>query len=249
MYYNHNLDFLASAAMMSGQYKDALKAAQELTSNVTPMIADMPMLEPFAAKTLFVQLRFAKWNEVLALPRPAENAPILTALYHFGRGVAHAALGSVADAEKDREAFTSAKGAVAKDALYNLNPAANVFAVAEHVLEARIAAARGETDASIAAWKKAVEAEDAIAYNEPPDWFYPTRESLGAALLRAKKYDDADLTFREDLERNPNNGRSLWGRWQALRSSDGDVPNTLMVRRRFQDAWSDADVTLRLEDF
>ena len=68
MYYNHNLDFLASAAMMAGQYSEALKAATGTDANVTPMLADMPMLEPFGAKTLFVLLRFGKWNDVLALP-------------------------------------------------------------------------------------------------------------------------------------------------------------------------------------
>lgn len=249
MYYNHNLDFLASAAMMAGQYDEALKAAKELTANVTPMLADMPMLEPFGAKTLFVLIRFAKWNDVLALPGPSAQAALLTTLYHFGRGVAHAALGASADAEADRKAFSTAKQAVATGTLFNLNPAANILGVAEQVLDARIAASRGDTGAAIAAWHKAVEAEDKITYNEPPDWFYPTRESLGAALLRTKRYEEADLAFREDLERNPNNGRSLWGRWQALRASDGDVPGTLVVRRRFLDAWTDSDTTLRLEDF
>ena len=249
MYFNHNLDFLASAAMMAGQYSEALKAARELTANVTPMLTDMPMLEPFGAKTLFVLLRFAKWNDVLALPQPPAQSRILTAFYHWGRGVAHGALGAAADAEKDRDAYLAAKRAVPADTMFNLNPAANILAVADNVLDARIAAANGQTDASIAAWHKAVDAEDQISYNEPPDWFYPTRESLGGALVRAKRYDEADLAFREDLERNPNNGRSLWGRWQALRASDGDVPATLVMRRRWQDAWNDADTRLQLEDF
>jgi len=249
MYYNHNLDFLASAAMMAGQYAEALKAARELTANVGPMLQDMPMLEPFGAKTLFVLLRFAKWNDVLALPQPPEQQKVLTAFYHWGRGVAHAGLGAAADADKDRDVYLAVKRAVPADTMFNLNPAANILAVADNVLDARIAAAKGDTDASIAAWRKAVDAEDQISYNEPPDWFYPTRESLGAALVRAKRYEEADLAFREDLERNPNNGWSLWGRWQALRASDGDVPATLVMRRRWQDAWNDADTRLQLEDF
>jgi tetratricopeptide (TPR) repeat protein len=249
MYYNHNLDFLASAAMMAGRYAEALGAAKELTANVTPMLADMPMLEPFGAKTLFVLLRFAKWNEVLALPRPAEQFPVLTALDHWGRGVAHAAVGNSAEAEKERDLYASAKRSIPADAQFTLNPAGNILAVADAVLDARIAAARHDSNGSIAAWRKAVEAEEKIAYDEPPDWFYPTRESLGAELLRAKRYDEADLAFREDLERNPNNGRSLWGRWQVRRASDGDVPGTIVVRRRFIEAWADADTTLRLEDY
>jgi tetratricopeptide (TPR) repeat protein len=249
MYYNHNLDFLASAAMMAGQYDEALKAARELTTNVMAMLAEMPMVEPFGAKTMFVQLRFARWNDVLALPAPPQSAMLLTTLYHFGRGVAHAALGAVADAERERQAFLAARTALPADAMFNLNPAARIFAVAGEVLDARLAAARGDNDAAIAAWRKVVAAEDQILYNEPADWFYPTRESLGAALFRARRFEQADLAFREDLERNPNNGRSLWGRWQALRASVGDVAGTQVVRRRVQDAWNDADTQLRIEDF
>ncbi|MFN7918294.1 MAG: hypothetical protein U0Q55_23330 [Vicinamibacterales bacterium] len=249
MYYTHNLDFLASAAMMAGRYADALKASKEVLANVMPQVPAMMMLEPFGAKELFVQVRFAKWNEVLALQAPAPDFKILTALHHWGRGVAHAALGHVADAEKERAAFAAARTAVPEGTLFNLNPAATIFDVAAGVLDARLAQARGETDASIAAWTRAVAAEDKITYNEPPDWFYPTRESLGGALLRAKRYEQADLIFREDLERTPNNGRSLWGRWQVLRAQDGDVPATLVVRRRWQDAWNDADIVLKVEEF
>jgi tetratricopeptide (TPR) repeat protein len=100
MYYNHNLDFLASAAMMSGQFATAKKAADELITNVTPALAEMAMLEPFAAKTLFVLLRFARWDDVLKLPEADAKFPLLVTLSHFGRGIAHAARGNLAEAEK-----------------------------------------------------------------------------------------------------------------------------------------------------
>src|SRR5262245_32764564 len=102
MYYNHNLDFLASAAMMTGQFARASQAADELVKNVTPLLTDMAMVEPFAAKKLFVLLRFAKWDDALKLPMPDAKAPVVMTLFHFGRGVAHAALGAVADAGRDR---------------------------------------------------------------------------------------------------------------------------------------------------
>jgi tetratricopeptide (TPR) repeat protein len=249
MYYNHNLDFLASAAMMTGQFTEALKAARELTANVTPMVADMPMLEPFGTKTMQVLLRFGKWSDALALPAPGAGAAILTAFHHFGRGVAHAAMGAVADAEREQAAYAAARRAIPANTPFNLNTAEQIFTIADHVLAARIAMARGDGEAAIAAWRKAVDAEDQLSYNEPPDWFYPTRESLGAALLRAKRYDEADLVFRQDLEHHPDNGRSLFGRWQGMRATDGDIPATLVVRRRFSQAWGQADAPLRLEDF
>lgn len=247
--YSHLLYFLASAAMMDGRFADAQKAAQELATRVTPLLATTPALEPLAAQPMLVLLRFAKWKDALTLPAPAETAPVLTALHHFGRGVAQAMLGNTADAEKERDAFRAARSKVSPAARFNRNPASKVLAVADAVLDARLLAAGGDAAATTAAWKKAVAAEDELAFGDPADWFYPVRESLGVALTRAKRYEEADLAFREDLERNPNNGRSLWGRWQALRASDGDVTGTQVVRRRWQDAWNDSDTALRMDDF
>jgi len=247
--YSHTLSFLAAAAMMDGRFADALKAAQELSTRVTPLLAAKPSLEPMAAQPMLVLVRFAKWKEALALPAPAETTTVLAAMHHFGRGVAQAMLGNTADAEKERTLFRAAQGKVPPSARFNRNPSSSVLAVADAVLNARLVAASGDTAATVAAWKKAVDAEDQLGFSEPPDWFYPVRESLGTALTRAKRYEEADLAFREDLERNPNSGRSLWGRWQALRAADGDVTGTQVVRRRFQDAWNDADTALRLDDF
>lgn len=247
--YTRNLSFVASAAMMAGRFADALNAARELATRTTPLVVEQPRLEPLAAQPLFVLLRFAKWNEVLALPTPPEKAVLLTALHHFARGVALSALGKDADASAEREAFRAAQRLVPASARFPGNTASSVLTVADAVLDARLTATQGDIAATVTAWKKAVAAEDQLGFSEPPDWFYPVRESLGIALMRAKRYDEADLAFREDLERNPNNGRSLWGRWQAMRAADGDVPATQVVRRRFQDAWNDADSTLRLDDY
>jgi tetratricopeptide (TPR) repeat protein len=246
MYYNHNLDFLASAAMMSGQYAEAMKTAGELVTNVMPALAQMTMLEPFAAKKLFVLLRFARWSDVLALP-PADPAhPILNTLSHFGRGVAHAALGHVNEAETERASYAAARKTTAPDASWGLNKAAEVLLITDAVLDARIAHARKDAAASIAAWRRAVAAEDALNYDEPPDWFYPTRESLGAALIAAGDFDEADRVFSDDLERNPKNPRSLYGRWQALLMGN---KNAEAAEKAFRDSWKHADTTLRLVDF
>jgi tetratricopeptide (TPR) repeat protein len=229
MYYNHNLDFLAAAAMMSGQFAEAAKAADEVVTNVTPMLAAMPMLEPIGARKQWVLLRFARWADVLQLPAPAAAAPVLTTLHHFARGVAHAALGAVPEAERERSLYAETKRTIPADAPWLFNSAARMLAVT--------------------GWRQAVAAEDALNYDEPPDWYYPTRESLGAALLKAQRLDDAERVFREDLERNPNNPRSLFGLWQTLRVTDPRGAATLVMQRRFQQAWQNADVPLSLTDF
>lgn len=154
MYYNHNLDFLASAAMMTGQFAEASKAAKEVVTNVSPMLGDMAMLEPFAAKQLYVLLRFAKWNDVLQLPQPDTKSQLLTALYHFGRGVAHAALGASAEAADDRAAYQTARRAVPDDTPWLYNTAGAIFAVSDAVLDARMLAASGRHAEAIAAWQR-----------------------------------------------------------------------------------------------
>ena len=122
-----------------------------------------------------------------------------------------------------------------------------MLAVSDAVLDAWIARARHDEGAAIEAWARAVKAEDALNYDEPADWFYPTRESLGAALLRAQRLDRAEQVFREDLVRNPINGRSLFGLWQTLLAKKD--PAAAATRQQFQQAWKYADVSLRVADY
>jgi len=247
MYYNHNLDFLASAAMMAGQFAEASKAAGDLVANVRPALADMPMLEPFVAKTLYVQLRFARWDDVLRLPPPEPKHALLTTVFHFGRGVAHAAKGNVAEAEKSRAAYASSRKTVPADADWGYNKANDVLEITDAVLAGWIARAKRDDAGAIQAFRDAVLAEDMLKYNEPPDWFYPTRESLGAALLRAKRLEEAERVFRDDLTHNPGNGRSLFGLWQTLLAMKKE--SAPAAEKQFDEAWKHADVTLRLIDF
>jgi len=250
MYYNHNLDFLASAAMMSGQFATAKKAADELTTNVTPALAEMAMLEPFAAKTLFVLLRFARWDDVLKLPEADAKFPLLATLSHFGRGIAHAARGNLAEAERERGAYAEARKAIKPESDWGFNKAKNMLEVTDAVLDAWIARARRDDAAAIDAWRIAVIKEDMLNYNEPPDWFYPSRESLGAALLRARRFPQAEQAFRDDLTRNPKNGRSLYGLWQTMLASRKalETPAVEAAEKQFREAWKHADVMLKIDE-
>jgi tetratricopeptide (TPR) repeat protein len=213
MYYNHNLQFLAAAAMMEGKPDVAAKAAAELSANTAPVAREMPMAEFVVPMPIFVALRFGKWNDVLAMPDPGPGLPLTAAAWHFARARALAETGNRAGAEKERAAFLEAKSKIAPDAPWGNNTAADVLAVAEESLAASL---EMSADARIARWKAAVARQDALVYDEPPGWYYPVRESLGAALLRAGKAPEAEAVFRADLERNPRSPRSLLGLQASL---------------------------------
>jgi Flp pilus assembly protein TadD len=92
-----------------------------------------------------------------------------------------------------------------------------------------------------------VERQDALVYDEPPAWYYPLRESLGAALLRAGRAGEAENVFREGIRRTPQNGRMLFGLLQCLRAQ-GKNEMAELVQREFEVAWRTSDVKLQIED-
>jgi hypothetical protein len=169
-------------------------------------------------------------------------------LSHFGRGIANAARGNAGEAEHERTAYQEARKAVPPDSDWGFNKARDMLAVSDAVLDGWIARAKRDDAAAVDAWTRAVAAEDTLKYDEPPDWFYPTRESLGAALVRAKRFKEAEQVFRDDLARNPRNGRSLFGLWQTLTLAGNKIA-AAAAEKRFKAAWTSADVSLDLEQF
>jgi tetratricopeptide (TPR) repeat protein len=247
MYYSHNLHFLVEAYNRAGNYEAAQQAAKRLADNVSPHIKEMPMLEGFLPSAMFVQLRFNRWDEVLKLPEPAKEMPIANALWHYARGVALAGKGQVAEAQKERGAFAAAAQGLPGETPFGLNTASSVLKIALHSLEARIAAAKGDRKSAVEHWRQAVAAHDALNYDEPPGWYYPTRESLGAALLASGNAVEAEKVFRRDLEDNPRNGRSLFGLAESLKRQ-GKKQAAEETEREFEAAWKNATTKLKIED-
>ena len=248
MYYNHNIHFESYAAAMAGQYARAARTAAKLAANVNPVVAEMPMIEGFIPQQFYVLLRFAKWDEIFALPPPAASLQLTTAIWHFARGAAQAARKGLAGAAAEQQLFLDAAGKIpAETPVGVLNTAGQLFAVAKPLLAGRIAAARGDAAGAIELYRAAVTAEDVLTYDEPPTWYYPVRETLGAALLAAGRAAEAEQVFRDDLKYNPGNGRSLFGVWKAL-EAQGKSAEAGRARAEFRRVWAAADVPLRIED-
>jgi len=184
---------------------------------------------------------------VLKAAEPAESLPTSRALWHYARGVALAAKGDVDGSTKERAAIEVEVAKIPEDALWSLNPSKAVLAIARPSLDARIAAAKKDRKAAIESWQTAVEAQDALAYDEPPPWYYPVRESLGAALFLDGQKAQAEKVFRDDLELHPRNPRSLFGLWETLKAQK-KTADAEWVRREFQDAWKNSEVEVRMED-
>jgi tetratricopeptide (TPR) repeat protein len=248
MYYSHNLHFLVETYNRMGQFSAARAAAKQLEENVGPHVKAMPMIEMFMPAPIYVKLRFGQWDEIVRTPEPDRALIATHAIWHFARGVAFAATGKLAEAKKERGALAAAAKQITGDAPFGLNSASGVLRVAEHTLDARIAWARGDRAGSIESWRAAVAAWDALNYNEPPDWYYPVRESLGAALLINGDAAGAEKVFREDLKENPRNARSLFGLMESLKTQ-GKREDAAFVETEFKAAWKNAEVQLRVEGF
>jgi len=234
MYYNHNLQFgLASYAML-GRFAEAKKMADEFAADATAMAKEMPPAEAASASTLLLLVRFGRWGDILR-EKPVDVGPLSSTFSHFARGSAFARLGDVAGAESEQKALEKSRANVPDDPGFYQNSEKAIAEVAVHVLAGRIAEARGDSRQAIAEYTKAVEKEDALDYDEPADWFYPTRETLGATLLRAGRDAEAERVFRADLARNKHNPRSLYALAAALRAQKKDAaPVTAEFRRMWE---------------
>jgi tetratricopeptide (TPR) repeat protein len=245
MYYVHNLHFVTYARWMQGRKEDGLKAADTMAGALEPMAKEMPeMADAFRALTMFGRVRFGDWDGILTLPEPKREQASSTLVWHFSRAAAMAAKGDRAGAQKEQAAFETGRKMVPAEAPWGNNKAVDVLALASEVLAGRLAATPAE---SVTHFRKAVELQDALVYDEPPAWYYPVRESLGAALLRAGNPAEAAQVFREGVTRSPRNGRMLFGLTEALKAQ-GKTEDAGWVKREFDAAWAKADVKLTLAD-
>ena len=251
-YYTHNIHFLWAAAAAEGRSDLALTSARRLAAAVPQQsVAQLAFLEDFLAVPVLTLARFGRWDAILAEPAPPASQRYVTAMWHYARGLAHARGGQVAAAEDEQRALEAAArdGSLA-ETVYDVagNTAGDRLEVARHHLAAAIAKARGDEDGALAALRDAVRAQDAANYIEPPAFYFPVRQALGAALLDAGRHAEAEAVYRADLAKHPRNGWSLSGLGASLRAQGRDA-DAAWVARGFETAWARADVELSASAF
>jgi hypothetical protein len=240
LYYPHNIHFLWYTASLEGRSKIAIEAAHKLAENVPRnLIGDIPLLEQFLAVPMFGLVRFARWDEILEQEQPPANYHFATAMWHAARGIALSAKSRADEAQQERAGFAENSAHFGDDAFQKFGyPANTLLGIAEHLLDAALA---GSTDARVAKLEAAVTAEDSLPYMEPPYWFFPVRQVLGAALLGLGRAADAEKVYRLDLEKVPDNGWSLQGLAASLAAQSRDDEKTEVVGLLAK-AWSRADI-------
>lgn len=250
MYYSHNLHFIAMCSAMNGNYAESKKAADMLAAHVAPAVKDMPPLEGFMTIPMAVEVRFHRWSDILAAKPPDPAMKVSTVFYHFARGMALAATGKVADAEAEHKLVSEAEQATPEDVVFAMpvnNKAKDILKIAKNVLGAKIALAKKDSEGATTMLRQAVVVQDSLKYDEPPDWFFPVRESLGAVLLSSGNAVEAEKVFREDLDHNPRNPRSLLGLREALKAQKRDY-DAGFIQKQFDASWKGTGPALQIGD-
>ena len=248
VYVAHNEHMLVYAAMMTGQSELAIK-------HIRDMVAELPkdflkeyamVAEGFGAMPMEVLVRFGRWDDILAESDESypDYMPFTLAFHSAARAVAYAAKGNMASARKEQSAYLERAKLVPKDEYFGNNTARAILDVVTPMVEGEILIREGKLDRGFAALRAAVEKEDALRYDEPPGWLIPVRHSLGASLMQADRFAEAEQVYRDDLARLPENGWALFGLAQSLRMQGKNEKEAAEAAARFRKVWVKADLQI-----
>ncbi len=245
-YYPHNIHFLWSSASLLGSSEIAIDAAKK-TAEKVPMgeLIAMPFLQDFASTPMLAYTRFGKWNEILTIPAPNAEIKHLTLMRHYARGIAFVRKGNAKEAQEELHAIEEIrKDPELKDLIATANNDSHSIAnIAYEVVAGELAALNGDLTKATEHLKKAVKLEDNLVYTEPAAWHIPTRQNLGAILMKANNYEEAEKVYKEDLQILRQNGWSLMGLHNSLKAQ-GKMEEAITIKEEFDKAWEHADIVI-----
>jgi tetratricopeptide (TPR) repeat protein len=237
-YYPHNIHFLMVSAQMGGDGPAAITAAHKLDASMAPeIVAQFAIMQPVKAAPYTTHALFSAPDTILALPAPPANLALVDTMYHYARALAFARKKDSDSAQREIDELARILRETDYKPFEEFGiPAKEIVDTARLVATARLADAKGDLDGAARAYEEAVFIEDALAYTEPPYWYYPVRQSLGAIKLRQGKLDDAEKAFRDSLGRVRNNGWALAGLAETYRRK-GDASSEKAARQAFARTW------------
>ena len=245
-YYPHNVHFIWMGATASGQRQLALDSARRLAKTIPhEALGTTPILQGFLVVPYWAMVRFGEWDAILADKGPGHQTAFTRAAWRYARAMALTAKNELTRAEAELEQLKqlTADPELKGQATFSTNSGFAIMRIAPDVVAGEIAAKRKDWDTATLHFDRAIRHEDALIYQEPPDWHAPVRQNLGAVLLEAGRPEEAETVFWEDLRKNPGNGWSLFGLLQALKAQKKDA-DAALVEARFRKAWKDSEVVL-----
>jgi tetratricopeptide (TPR) repeat protein len=245
-YYPHNLHFIWMGASANGQKTLAIESARKLAGAIPhEALASAPILQGFLVVPYFAMVRFSEWDAILAEPAPAHATAFTSGIWRYARALALANRGRVADAERELAELQTlvADPSLSGQTTFSSNTGVAILKIAPEVVAGEIALKRGDFESAIAKFDRAVRYEDALVYQEPPDWHVPVRQNLAAALMQAGRAPEAETVLWEDLKRNPEHGWNLALLGKAL-TLQNKSQEAALIDARYAKAWKGAEAAL-----
>lgn len=247
-YYPHNYHFLAATATLEGNSALALMAAEKVQYHTAKDIMEQPgwgTLQHYYSIPYFIAVKFGLWDKILTWAEPRNTLIYPRSLFHYARGMAYLGKRDIPKAVKDLSILQGLASDSTLKALtiWGINSTADIAGIAANVLAGELAAVSNNFDQAVSFLRQAVQAEDLLNYNEPPDWFFSVRHHLGKVLLKAGNFLEAEKVYRDDLVKLKRNGWALIGLQHAL-ELQGKSKEAAAVKKEFKQAWRHADLAI-----
>jgi tetratricopeptide (TPR) repeat protein len=248
-YYPHNYHFMAATATFEGRGAKAIEAAYKTVSILDKKYfreAGYETVLHYATIPMHVLVKFEQWEKILVSTKPDDDLTYPNAIWHYARGMAYANLNKPDEAHQELDSLKklSESEDVKRIMIWSINPAEQVCKIAAYVLEAELLAKRGDYKSAIQLLQQAIQLEDDLNYNEPPDWFFSVRHLLGSVLMADRDFAGAEKIYREDLIEWPKNGFALNGLYESLKEQN-KMEDADDVKKQFDIAWKYADTELK----
>ena len=245
LYYPHNVHFLWAASTMEGMSDLSIESAIKVSNYVSPeQIRNIPFLEFFHTIPLLSYVRFAKWDRVFSYERPDDDFKFSNSIFNYALSVAHAANGNLLEANRFQSMILNDIESEEVNAMVMAgHPTKSLMKIASLLASGSIDMYSSKYNEAIASFKEAVIIQDTLPYTEPPFWYYPTRQTLGHALLMNKSFEEATLVFERDLKDYPRNGWSYFG----LHIAENELNNqeeSIEALNKFKEIWGRADISI-----
>ena len=237
-YHPHNIHFIVASAQMAGDMTTALSEARRLRAVLDPSTsARIAWIQVIDAAPYQALAQFAEPRAILSAPAPDARLPYAVAMRRYARAVAYARLRDQRGFDRELAALNALKASDAfADMVAQGVPAPDLLTLAEAVARGRLATARGRHLEAADHYRRAAEIEASLPYQEPPYWYYPVNQSLGAALYQAGRPAEAAVAFRYALAQTPNNGWALYGLARS-EAAQGHADEAATAEAALRAAW------------